>query len=193
MDEPVRTDTTRILLEIRTQDGEKEACGRLFTALYDELRALAGRLMRRERQDHTLRPTALVHEAYVRLIDQSQVDWQNRAHFFGVAARAMRQILVDHARERAAQKRGGGLTRVTLDEDVDAEAILEVELLDLHEALEKLTHLNERMARVVELRAFGGLTAKEVAHVLGVSKRTVDGDWKFARMWLSRELRGDAA
>jgi RNA polymerase sigma factor (TIGR02999 family) len=193
VNEHSRIDATRILLEIRSGDEQKEACGLLFAALYDELRLLAQGLMRRERRDHTLRPTALVNEAYVRLIDKSQVSWENRAHFFGIAARAMRQILVDHARQRAARKRGGGLTRITLDEDVRPEGVQETELLNLHEALERLARHNERIARVVELRTFGGLTAKEAAHVLGISKRTADGDWSFARLWLSRELRGDAA
>ncbi len=150
---------------------------------------MAGDLMRRERPDHTLRPTALVHEAYLRLVDASPASpWENRAHFFGIAARAMRQILVDHARERSALKRGGGLQRITLDEPLAAADALDLDILAVHDALDKLAVLDERMARGVELRVFAGLTMTEVAEVLGVSKRTADGDWSVARKWLAKEL-----
>lgn len=144
--------------------------------------------MRNERADHTLQPTALVHEAYVKLADGTRVAWKGRAHFFGVAARAMRQILVDHARRHLAAKRGGVRHRVTLTgcEPVDPHDA--VEILELDELLERFSALDSRAARVVELRVFGGLSVPEAAHLLGVSPRTVDGDWAVARMWLSREL-----
>jgi RNA polymerase sigma factor (TIGR02999 family) len=144
--------------------------------------------MRGERPDHTLQPTALVHEAYCRLIDDSRVGWQDRAHFIGIAARAMRQVLVDHARRRAAAKRGGSWQRLTFNEKLGIAAVSETELLDLDGALRRLADLDERTARVVELRVFGGLTAEETGHVLGVSRSTVQRDWDMARMWLAREL-----
>lgn len=157
--------------------------------MYEELRTLATNLMRNERPDHTLRPTALVHEAYLRLLPEAGSSrWESRAHFFGVAARAMRQILVDHARQRGAVKRGGGLQRVTLDEALVPDAPADMEIVALHDALERLSALDERMGRVVELRTFAGLTMAEIAHVLSVSKRTVDADWSFARKWLSQQL-----
>jgi len=148
--------------------------------------------MRRERKDHTLQPTALVNEAYLRLVDGSAVEWENRAHFFGIAARAMRQILIEHARRRSRAKRGGGWQRVTLD-GLQITAASDVELLDLEEALQQLEKNDERMARVVELRVFGGLKVDEVAHVLGISRRTVHEDWRVARLWLAHQLDGDNA
>jgi RNA polymerase sigma factor (TIGR02999 family) len=184
---------TQTLLEIRSADRDVEARKLLFAAVYDELRGLARGLMRRERPEHTLRPTALVHEAYVRLIDQDRVDWTNQAHFLAVAARAMREILVDYARGRSAQKRGQGLRKVTLTDAVGAESDFDVAILDLHSALDNLERLDGRVARVVELRTFGGLTAQETAHALGFSKRTVDDDWRVGRMWLGRELAGSNA
>jgi len=144
--------------------------------------------MRRNRPDHTLQPTALVHEAYCRLIDHTQVSWENRAHFFGSAAGAMRQVLVDQAREKSAVKRGAGWRRITFDERLEAGMEPDVEIIDLDEALGRLEEKDERMAKVVEMRIFAGLSAKEVAHVLGVSRQTVQQDWRMAIMWLSREL-----
>jgi RNA polymerase sigma factor (TIGR02999 family) len=189
MSEPSQPDLTSILIELGTSRGDrKQASDRLYEAVYAELRRIAGGLMRHEREGHTLQPTALVHEAYLKLVDQTRIAWQNRAHFFGIAARAMRQILVDHARRHQADKRGGQWQRVTLDENLEDPAQLGVEILALHEALEKLSQHDERMARVVELRVFAGLQAQEVAYVLSVSKRTVDADWKVAKMWLGREL-----
>jgi len=186
---PGGSDITRILVELEHAGGEREqAVDQLYQAAYAELHRIAEGLMRRERPDHTLQPTALIHEAYLKLVDQTRVGWQNRAHFFGIAARAMRQILVDHARKHLRAKRGGPLQRVTLDENLAQQAELSVDILALHEALEKLTAKDERASRVVELRVFAGLSALEAAHVLGVSKRTVDDDWKVARMFLSREL-----
>lgn len=178
------------LLEVLARSGADAASARdqLFTLAYDELRAVAGNLMRGERSDHTLRPTALVHEAYLRLLGGGDLRWENRAHFFAIAARAMRQVLVDHARRKATAKRGGGLRRVTW-EDIHAPTESgDLDVLAFHEALGKLSRLDERMGRVVELRAFGGLTVPEIAHVLDVSPRTVDGDWSVAKRWLGREL-----
>jgi RNA polymerase sigma-70 factor, ECF subfamily len=190
-------DVTHLLQDLDNREADRDgAAERLYAAVYAELHGIAAGLMRREREAHTLQPTALVHEAYLRLVDQTQGDWQNRAHFFGIAARAMRQILVDHARKHAADKRGGGWRRVTLDEQL-AESVagaqqLSLEILALHEALEQLARDDPRMAQVVELRVFAGLHAREAAHVLGVSKRTVDEDWRVARMVLGRALAADA-
>lgn len=160
----------------------------LLEAVYPELRRLASAYMRRERADHTLQPTALVHEAYLKLIDQTLIDWKDRAHFLGIAARAMRQILVDHARRRGAAKRGGGWRRITLEEHNEPGVEAEVEVLALHDALERFAEVDPRAARGVEMRIFGGLNVTEIAEVLDVSKRTVDTDWSVARMWLAREL-----
>jgi RNA polymerase sigma-70 factor (ECF subfamily) len=188
---PDQTEMTRLLTEIRSLGGaDSEIRDRLFHATYDELRRLAADLMRREPREHTLRPTALVHEAYLRLIRQKDVSWEDRAHFFGIAARAMRQVLVDHARAKAARKRGGGLTRVTLDEDLGGPGSNVLQLIDLDTALGRLSKMNQRMGRVVEMKVFAGLDVAELAHLLGVSKRTVEGDWTFARVWLGRELGG---
>jgi RNA polymerase sigma factor (TIGR02999 family) len=181
-----RTRITQILVDAR-QGGADGANARLAEALYPELRRLAAALMRRERQDHTLQPTALVGEAFLRLVDQSRIDWQDRNHFLGIAARVMRQILVDHARRHGAVKRGAGVQMVTLDDNLSGNAG-PVELLVVNDALERFARLDERGARVVEMRVFGGLTIDEIAGALGVSKRTVDNDWAVARMWLAREL-----
>jgi RNA polymerase sigma factor (TIGR02999 family) len=163
----------------------------LLPLVYDELRLLAKRYLSRERPGHTLQATALVHEAYLRLVDQTRVDWQGRTHFFAVGARVMRNLLIDHARARGRVKRGGDLRRVTLAEGLTPSARGDFDpeqLLALEESLERLARLDERQARVVELRFFGGLTVPEVAHLLGVSRRTVEGDWTHARAWLKREL-----
>jgi len=179
-------DVTRLL---RAYDpGRPDSAGELFAAVYGELRRLARALLRRERPDHTLQPTELVHDAFLRLVDPSAVRAVDRAHFFGVAARAMRQILVDHARRRRADKRGGAWLRVTLDEGIGAPAVDLDELLALDEALEALAARDARTARVVELRVFAGLTVEEIAAALNVSKRTVDGDWAFGRLWIARAL-----
>jgi RNA polymerase sigma-70 factor (ECF subfamily) len=163
---------------------------RLFSRLYDELRQMAATLMRRERSDHTLRPTELVHEVYARLVDERQTSWESRAHFFGVAAQAMRQVLVHHARRRNAQKRGGGWRRVTLSIALARGTNSELEIFAVHESLDKLAEDDPRAARVAELRLFAGLLHRDIAYLLGVSTRTVEGDWAFARRWLSRELAG---
>ena len=181
-------DFTQLILELREEGvAGSEATERVLEAVYPELRNLAERLMRRERSNHTLQPTALVHEAYLKLIDDERVHWKDRAHFLGIAARAMRQVLVDHARRHQAEKRGGGLQRVTLDDALSG-AGNDFEILSLHEALGKFAQVDERACRVVELKVFGGMKIEEIAHVLEVSKRTVDGDWAMARMWLGREL-----
>jgi RNA polymerase sigma factor (TIGR02999 family) len=190
MSDKPRTELTGLLLKIKEPGGDNLAdANRVFELVYDELREMAGNLMRMERSNHTLQPTALVHEAYTRLIDQSQLDWQCRAHFFGIAGRAMRQVLVDHARSRGAAKRGGDLRRVTLETGLGGQGETGlIEVLALDETLGRLAELDERMARVVELRVFGGLTAEEVGQALGVSRRTVQEDWRVARMWLAREF-----
>lgn len=161
---------------------------RLFAIVYDELRALAGSCFRQQRLDHTLQPTALVNEAFLKLVDQTRVQWQSRAHFLAVAARAMRQVLIDHARGKARVKRGGDVCRVTMNEAVTPITDTDPELIDLDEALHKLAAMDERQSRIVELRFFGGMTVDEVAHVVGVSKTTVESEWRMARAWLRREL-----
>jgi len=188
MPDDLRTQVTALLRRM----GEKpdpEAASRLLEILYEDLRRVARALFRGERAGHTLQPTILVHEACLRLFDESEVSWQNRSHFLRVAARAMRQVLIDHARRRDALKRGGGLQQVTLGEDLGQKAYDPVEMIALDEAMTGLETQNERAARVAELRLFGGLTVEETAAVLGVSKRTVDGDWTIARMWLARALK----
>ena len=173
------------------RDRAQRQAEELLPQVYDELRRLARGFMARENRSHTLQPTALVHEAYVRLADQSRVDWQGRTHFRAVGAQMMRRVLIDHARKREGQKRGGGLQRVTLGDTLlgpPDPAVDLPELLAIDEALERLTALDERQARVVELRCFGGLTHAEIAEALGVSERTVGSDWKHGRAWLRREL-----
>lgn len=182
-------DLTRMILDATGDHGERrEAIGEVFSAVYDELRELARREMVRERAEHTLEPTALVNEAYLRLVDDSRLGWESRAHFFGIAARAMRQVLIDHARRRNSIKRGGGRERVRLDTRELIAREDGVPSVDLERALERLRALHERSARVVELRVFAGLTGEEMAAVLGVSRKTVVSDWRFARMWLGAEL-----
>lgn len=168
--------------------GEAEALDRLLPLVYDELRRIAGRYLRKERQDHTLQTTALVHEAYLRLIDQNQANWQNRAQFFGVAAQMMRRILVDHARGHTADKRGGGVAKLSLDEAIEIAEQREVDLIALDDALNTLAQLDEQQCRVVELRFFGGLTVEEVAEVMKLSPATIKREWSMAKAWLHREL-----
>ena len=168
--------------------GDRTALNQLLPLVYAELRRVAARQLRSERTDHTLQPTALVHEVFIRLVDQRQVDWQNRAHFFGVAANVMRRILVDHARRHGARKRGEGVRCVSIDEAQDVAASNEMPVLALDHALDRLETVDVELARIVELRAFGGLTIEETAHVLGVSPSTAKRDWRTARAWLAREL-----
>src|SRR3954471_899911 len=171
--------------------GNRAALNQLLPLVYAELRRVAARQLRKERVDHTLQPTALVHEAYIRLVDQRQVDWQNRTHFFGVAAQVMRRILVDHARRRGASKRGDGVRCVSMDEAKDVAASQEIPILALDHALDRLETVDAELARIVELRAFGGLTIEEAAHVLSVSPSTAKRDWRTARAWITRELRSE--
>lgn len=171
--------------------GDGEAAKELLPFIYSELRALAAARLAAERVDHTLQPTALVHEAYLKLIDQSRVEWQDRRHFFAVASEVIRRILVDHARTKKAAKRGGDQRRVGLDGVESPERAGEVDFADIDEALKELAALNERQARIVELRFFGGMEVTEVAALLGVSERTVVGDWKVARAWLQNRLGSD--
>jgi len=162
---------------------------RLFELAYDHLRELAARQLRRERAGHTLQPTALVHEAFFKLVDQSQIQWESRSHFIGIAVRAMRQVLIEYARKRHALKRGGELQRITLNSQISAgENATELDLIAVDTALTQLAEKHPRCGRVVELRLFGGLTMEEISEVTGVSIRTVHGDWSFSKMWLSREL-----
>jgi RNA polymerase sigma factor (TIGR02999 family) len=177
-------------LLIAWNEGDQRARDELTPLIYDELRRLARGYLRRERPGHTLQPTALVHEAFLRLIDQSRVNWQNRAHFFGAAARLMRQILINHAEARRAAKRGGEAERVSLN-DVDHSAVgREIDLVALNEALTNLERIDPQQGRIVELRYFSGLTVEEVAEVMGVSPATVKREWSTARAWLRRELSG---
>lgn len=177
-------EVTQLLQRVR--GGEPEAFNRLFPMVYGELRQAAARLLRNERPGHTLHPTDLVHEAYLKLAGRVEADWQNRAHFFGIAARAMRQILVDHARRRNAAKRGGGDPQV-LDLPTGFGLPFD-ELLALDDALDRLDRESSRLRQVVEYRFFGGLTEEEVATLLGVTTRTAQRDWVKARAWLHKEL-----
>jgi RNA polymerase sigma factor (TIGR02999 family) len=169
--------------------GDRAADSRLIAVVYEDLRRVARRRLRAERADHSLAPTALVHEAYLRLVDLRRVHWQNRAQFFAIAARVMRQILVDHARAHAAAKRGGPGWKLPLGDAVGATAPPDVDLLDLDAALGKLATINPRLGDLVVLRFFGGLTVEEAADALGLSPATVKRDWTRARAWLFRELR----
>lgn len=180
------SDITRLLREVR--DGDSGAFDRLMSLVYDELRQMASRQLQRERPGHTLDTSALAHELYLKLVDQAEVDWHGRAHFFVLAARAMRQILIDYARKRKAKKRGGDWSRTTLSARHGSIAVQMGELLALDEVLHRLQDLDERLSKVVELRFFGGMTEKEIAEVLDVSTRTVQRDWRKARAWLYKEL-----
>jgi len=180
-------DVTRLLSALTR--GDEDAAGKLIPAVYDELRRLAGSYMRRERTDHTLQATALVHEAFLKLVEQRSVNWQSRAHFFGIAAQLMRRILVDHARGHSRDKRGGNQVHVSIDEAfVYAEHHAD-EVLAVDESLNKLAKIDPRQARVVELRFFGGLSVEEAAEVLGVSPKTVKRDWSVAKAWLTADLK----
>ena len=168
--------------------GNRSALNQLLPVVYAELRRIAVRQLRSERADHTLQPTALVHEVYLRLVDQRRVDWQDRAQFFGVAAQVMRRILVDHARRHSASKRGDGVRCVSIDDAKEAAAPDEIPILALDHALDRLEKVDPELAKIVELRAFGGLTIEEAAHVLKVSPSTAKRDWRTAKAWLTREL-----
>ena len=184
---PDNSSITKILLDLRS-DGN-DAFEVLFPLVYDELRNIAGGYFSRERSDHTLQPTALVHEAFLRLSKQNSIDYESRTHFFGVAARLMREILIDHARQHNSQKRGGGSqTRITLDGAVDFGDKQQLDVLAVDEALVKLEDLDERQARIVEMKFFAGLNIDDIATVLDVSPATVKREWSSARLFLSRLL-----
>ena len=185
--DPSRSEVTQLLQE--WSNGRQDALDRLLPRIYAELRRLAASYLRRERREHTLQPTALVHEAFLKLIDQRAVRWQNRAHFFGIAAQAMRRILVDHARAHGAGKRGSGERPVSLDEALVLTTAPDVDVLALDEALTRLAAVDPQQSRVVELRYFGGLTMDETAEVLHISQATVGREWTLAKAWLYAELK----
>jgi len=172
-------------------DGDETALERLLPLVEAELRRLARRRMAGERRGHTLQPTALVNEAFLRLVDARSVPWQDRAHFFGISARLMRRVLVDHARSRGYQKRGGGIQRVTLTDGLALAAERTLDLVALDRALEELGAIDARKARVIELRFFGGLSVEETAEALHVSTDTIKRDWRLAKLWLLRQLEGE--
>ena len=182
------SDITQLLNDYKK--GKKDALDELFPLVYGELRKLAASRMRAERGDHTLQPTALVHEAYMRLIEQHSTDWQNRAHFFGLAAEMMRRILVNHAVSHNAEKRFGNQTRLALDEIVDFTKGADINLIALDEALNTLAEFDPKQAKIVELKFFGGLTNEEIAEVTGVSDSTVKREWRVAKAWLHEQLKG---
>jgi RNA polymerase sigma factor (TIGR02999 family) len=169
--------------------GDRQALDRLLPLVYAELRRIAARQLRRERAGHTLQPTALVHEAYLKLVDQRRVDWLNRAHFYGVAGRVMRRLLVDHARRHNASKRGNGVEWVAIDEGLNVPAPNQIPVLLLDDVIGRLEKLDRRLAQLVEARAFGGCTLEEAAEVLHVSPSTAKREWRTAKAWLLRELR----
>src|SRR6266496_2968680 len=191
MDEPSASQHRVTQLLEHWSNGDDAALAELTPLVYGELRRLAHRQMGGERPNHTLQTTALVNEAYLRLADQTNPRWQNRAHFFAVAARTMRQILVSYARSQRSQKRGGGALKVELDEAAIVSPEQSKEIVDLHEALERLAALDSRKARVVELKYFGGLNYDEMAEVLKISRVTVRRDWEFAKLWLYTELQSE--
>lgn len=178
---------TKMLIELT--DGRSDVVDRIYPYIYDELRRLAGSYLRRERSDHTLQPTALVHEAYIRLIDQTRVQWQNRAHFFGIAAQIMRRILMDHARKHKADKRGGEFEILPIEEEI---LVVSHErssgLVALDDALSALAEIDEQKAKIVELRYFGGLSIEETAQVIGVSVPTINRQWRMAKAWLYGQI-----
>lgn len=184
-----RIPITQMLREVRSADSNSAAASRdrLYSAIYPELKKVAAALMKSERAAHILQPTALVHEAYLKLLGGEPADWQSRAHFLGTATRAMRQVLVDQARQRDAAKRGAGAERVTLDEEIASESRT-LGILEVDDAISRLSELSQRMAQVVEMRVFGGMSHEEIAEALGVSLRTSVEDWSIARRWLAREF-----
>ena len=181
---------TQLLVQL--SEGKSQVVDDILPLIYDELRRLASNYLRRERSDHTLQPTALVHEAYIKLIDQTQVKWQNRAHFFGIAANIMRRILVDYARQHKADKRGGAAEKLPLEEEIlIVSEGKSAELLALDEALENLAKFDPQKSKIVELRYFGGLSVEETAEVLGVSEITVKRHWRMAKAWLYGQLSNE--
>ena len=184
-----RTEVTECLVAL--SEGDKSALDRLVPMVYDELRQQAASYLRREAPGHSLQPTALVHEVFLKLADQTRVSWKGRSHFFAVGAQAMRRILVDHARKKKRTKRGGDRQRITFEEGLVVSPRRDEDVLALDDALVKLAELDPRQAQIVEMRFLGGLTVQEVAEVLGVSKRTVEAEWTMIRAWLRRELTED--
>ncbi len=187
-------DVTVLLAEL--SKGNEQAASRLIPLVYNELRRLAGGYMRRERTDHTLQATALVHEAYLKLVEQRNVNWQGRTHFFAIAAQVMRRFLIDHARGHLREKRGAGERPIPLDEALVFAPEQSLELVKLDESLERLAQLDARQSKIVELRFFGGLTVEQTAEVLGISPKTVKRDWSVAKAWLHGDLKanhGDSA
>jgi len=180
---------TQLLIE--WGKGDKEALDKLVPLVYEELRRQAARYLRHERVGHTLQTTALIHEAYVRLVDQRNVHWQNRAHFFGIAAQMMRRILIDHARSKKRAKRGGSDIRISFTEASLKTPDRDLDIVALDEALERLAQIDEQQSRIVELRFFSGLTVEETAEVLSISTATVKRDWSMAKAWLHREISGE--
>ncbi len=178
---------TQLLID--WEKGDQGALEKLMPLVYSELRRLASNYLRRERAEHTLQPTALVNEAYLKLVDQRNAKWQNRAHFFGISAQLMRRILVDHAREHQAVKRGGSQQRISITSVEKLAQEPEVDLLALNEALDELARMDPQQSRIVELKFFGGLSIEEIGEVLGISHATVERDWKMARAWLRRQLQ----
>ncbi|MCX6605145.1 MAG: sigma-70 family RNA polymerase sigma factor [Acidobacteria bacterium] len=183
---PDNNEVTQLLANLRS--GENQAHDQLFPIVYNELRKIAANYMRRERADHTLQATALVHEAYMQLVDQTRVTWQSRAHFFGVAAQLMRRILVDHARTQNALKRGGDAQKLSLDDSLGLASGPPVAFDELDEALNRLQQLDPNQAKIVELRFFGGLTVEEVSEVIGSSTATIEREWRMAKAWLHAQL-----
>jgi RNA polymerase sigma factor (TIGR02999 family) len=185
-------ETLRLLAAVA--QGDRQCVNDLISHVYDELKLIAANKMREEKEGHTLQPTALVNEAFLRLIDQTRVDWKNKTHFFAVAANVMRRILIDHARRRMAEKRGGHARKLDLDQELMMVNTMDPsELVAFDDVLNRLAQLNERHARLVELRCFGGLGIQETAEALGVSMATVKNDWRVARAWLSVQLGADTA
>jgi RNA polymerase sigma factor (TIGR02999 family) len=186
MGSSAHSEVTQLLRQV--ESGNRSTSDRLFAAVYQQLRNLAGQFFRREPKGNTLQPTALVHEAYMKLVDQKNVDWRGQTHFFAIAAQAMRRILVDHARRRSAAKRGGNRHRIELHDDLVIESNRAEDLLALDNALTKLAKLDPRQAQMIELRFFGGLGVAEVGKVMGISTRSVEREWTMVRAWLRREL-----
>jgi len=186
--------TSEITLMLKAwSGGDQTAREKLLSAVYDELRQIASQCLRRERPHHTLQSTALVHEAYLKLVNLSEVSWQDRAHFFAVAAQVMRHILVDYARHQGAEKRGGGLEKLSLDEAVSFTSERDLDLLALDEALAQLASFDPQQSQVVELRFFGGLSIEETAAVMGLSTATIKREWTLAKAWLHQRLSGGSA
>lgn len=188
---PSESDITQLLED--AGKGNQRAADELLQSVYEEIREMAANALRRERSGHTLQATALVHEAYLKLVDQTRVDWQGATHFKAVAAKAMSRVLIDHARRKNREKRGGNWRKVTLHDAFALAKTNDLDMICLHEAMEKMRKLDNRQHQVVELRLFGGLTSDEAAKILHISSRTVDRDWKMGQVWLRREMNEGAS